>query len=99
MKKEEKRHERKAYSIAIVVGFLISLILMAIVIYFAYSKAYETGMEAMAAKILGLPIYHLIKEGDTYIGQSIGLNMGIVSLTCVGVSVFFTRILLGKKSE
>lgn len=62
----------------ILTGFLIAMILMAIMIYFGYTEAYALNIEALTVKMMGIPIYELVKAGAEYTGTALGPNMGII---------------------
>lgn len=70
--------------IALVVGFAVAMLLMSVVIYFGYTNAYSTDVNALTVKILGIPIYELTKSGTKYVGKSIGIYMGqyVVFVCC-----------------
>ena len=64
--------------IALLVGFIIAMILMSVVIYFGYTKAYSSNVESYVVKLLGIPIYELTKSGSEYVGATMGAYMGLV---------------------
>ena len=59
--------------IALAVGFVIAMLLMSVKIYFGFTNAYSTNVNALTVKILGIPIYELIKSGTEYYGKSSGI--------------------------
>jgi hypothetical protein len=60
---------------ALIVGFALGTLVMTVVIYFGYTNAYSTGVNASTVKMLGIPIYELTKSGTKYIGESLVNNM------------------------
>ena len=59
--------------IALAIGFVIAMLLMSVKIYFGFTNAYSTNVYALTVKILGIPIYELIKSGTEYYGKSSGI--------------------------
>ncbi|MBS6397783.1 MAG: LlsX family protein [Clostridiales bacterium] len=72
---------------ALVLGFAVAMIWMSVAIYFGYTDAYNTGIEALTVKILGIPVYELTKSGTEYVGKSTGIYMGFVCGICMLLSV------------
>lgn len=79
--------------IALVVGFAVAMLLMSVVIYFGYTNAYSTDVNALTVKILGIPIYELTKSGTKYVGKSIGIYMGAVCGICMLLSVVVEELI------
>lgn len=73
--------------VALIIGFIIAMILMSVVIYFGYTNAYRTNLDTLTVKILGIPIYELIKSGTEYVGKTKGIYMGTVCCICMLLSV------------
>ncbi|MDO4440311.1 MAG: DUF5963 family protein [Eubacteriales bacterium] len=73
--------------VALIIGFVLAMILMSVAIYFGFTNAYSTNVNALTVKILGIPIYELTKSGTEYIGKSIGIYMGAVCGICMALSV------------
>ena len=71
--------------IALIVGFALAMLLMSVAIYFGFTNAYSTDVNALTVKILGIPIYELTKSGTEYIGKSIGVYMGAVCGICMAL--------------
>lgn len=65
-------------AVPILTGFIIAMALMAIMIYFGYTEAYASNVEALTVKMAGIPIYELAKTGAEYKGTALGPNMGII---------------------
>ena len=63
---------------ALILGFALAMLSMAIAIYVGYSQAYAGGVSVKEVYVFGLNIYEITKSGQVYIGTSIGKNMGIV---------------------
>ena len=78
--------------LTLIVGFAVAMLIMGIFIYFGYVKAYETGVELFTVKILGLPVYQLIKTGDSYVGENMGIYMGIFCGVCMIVAVIIGEL-------
>ena len=78
--------------IALAIGFVIAMLLMSVKIYFGFTNAYSTNVNALTVKILGIPIYELIKSGTEYYGKSSGIYMGIVCGICMTLSVIIEEI-------
>ncbi len=68
------------------------MLIMGIFIYFDYTKVYETDVELFTVKILGLPIYQLTKMGDSYVGESQGIYMGIFCGICMIVALIIGEL-------
>lgn len=79
--------------IALVLGFIIAMILMGICIYFGYTKAYSTKVNALTVKIFKIPIYRIIKDESKYVGKSLGINMGIFCGIFMIISIFIEEII------
>ena len=77
---------KKKMMIALLIGFVCAILLMWVGIYFAYTNAYERGVETFTVTLLGLPIYELSKEGTKYIGQSKGIFFLIFCAICMSAS-------------
>ena len=45
--------------IALIVGFALAMLLMSVAIYFGFTNAYSTNVNALTVKILGVPITSL----------------------------------------
>ena len=73
--------------IALIVGFVFAMLLMSVAIYFGFTNAYSTDVNALTVKILGIPVYEIIKSGTGYIGKSIGIYMGAVCGICMAFGV------------
>lgn len=63
------------------------MLIMAIAIFFGYTKAYSTDAETSLVRLIGIPIYELTKSGSEYIGESKGIFMGIVCGVCMALSI------------
>ena len=76
------------------------MIIMSVVIFFAYTNAYKTGADKSIVKLLGLPIYEIVKSGTKYTGHSKGIYMGVFSGICmflgVLIEVFIDKIVRNK---
>lgn len=70
----------------------VAMLIMGIFIYFGYTKAYDTNVELFTVKILGLPVYQLIKTGDSYVGEGKGIYMGIFCGICMGIGVIIEKV-------
>ena len=46
-------------------------------IYFGYTEAYASNVEALTVKMAGIPIYELAKTGAEYKGTALGPNMEV----------------------
>lgn len=88
-----KMTKRKKTIIALIIGFAFAMILMAVLIYFGYSQAYQSEAELLSVKLFGLPIYELSQNGSKYVGRALGPNMGIVCLVCMLLSVIVTELI------
>ena len=64
--------------VTILTGILIAMALMSIAIYFGYTEAYATNVEKLTVKMIGIPIFKLMKTGTEYTGTQMGPNMGII---------------------
>ena len=78
--------------IALAIGFVIAMLLMSVKIYFGFTNAYSTNVNALTVKILGIPIYELTKSGTEYFGKSIGIHMRAVCGLCMTLSVIIEEI-------
>ena len=78
--------------IAFIIGFVIAMLLMSVKIYFGFTNAYSTNINALTVKILGIPIYELTKSGSEYFGKSIGTHMGAICGICMALSVIIEEI-------
>lgn len=83
-----------AFIIAIVAGFALAMLAMAVVIYFGYTDAYASGTDSLNVSLLGLDIYTLTKAGEQYNGASIGQNMGIICAGYAVVAVLIEQIII-----
>lgn len=91
---------KKKILIELLFGFIFAMLLMSIVIYFAYTEAYSTNIDTLTVKILGIPIYKLTKSGTEYIGKSIGIYMGLVCAIFLALSTIAGNLLSkAKKGE
>lgn len=54
---------------------------------------YNTDVNTLTVKILGIPIYELTKSGTEYIGKSIGVYMGAVCGICMAISVIAEELI------
>ena len=79
--------KRTKILIALIVGLALAMLLMGISIYFGFTSAYNTGVNTLTVKILGIPIYELTKVGTEYVGNPIGIYMGVVCGICMAFSV------------
>ena len=85
--------------IALAIGFVIAMLLMSVKIYFGFTNAYSTNVNALTVKILGIPIYELTKSGTEYFGKSRGIYMGAVCGICMTLSVIIEEILFKVKQK
>ena len=85
--------------IALAIGFVIAMLLMSVKIYFGFTNAYSTNVNALTVKILGIPIYELIKSGTEYFGKSIGIHMGALCGLCMILSVIIEEIFFKMKQK
>lgn len=86
--------KRKAKIIlALVIGFIVAMLIMAIAIFFGYTKAYSTNAETLLVRLAGIPIYQLTKNGSEYIGESKSVLMGSVCGFCMALSVAMEEII------
>ena len=79
--------------IALIVGFALAMLLMSVAIYFGFTNAYSTDVNALTVKILGISIYELTKTGTEYISKAIGINMGAVCGICMALCVISEEII------
>ena len=79
--------------IALIVGFTLAMLLMSVAIYFGFTNAYSTNVNALTVKILGVPIYELTKSGTEYIGKSLGIYMGAVCGICMALCVIVEELI------
>ena len=79
--------------LALIVGFALAMLLMSVAIYFGFTNAYSTDVNALTVKILGIPIYELTKSGTEYICKSIGIHMGAVCGICMALSVIAEELI------
>lgn len=86
-----KKHVK--ITIALAGGFAVAMLLMTIAIYIGYTKAYDTGVETLIVRLVGIPIYTLTKSGSQYIGQSQGVYMGLVCGICMFLGVATEEII------
>lgn len=89
----------KTIIIAIIVGFAVTMLAMAVTIYFGYAKAYNSNVNDMNVSLFGIEIYSLIKNGNEYRGFSMGQNMGIICAIFIVGSVCIERIITRCKSK
>ena len=89
----------KTIVIAAGIGFAVAMAVMAVAIYFGYTDAYASEVDSMQVKLLGLPIYDLLKTGDSYAGSSVGQNMGIVCLIFIAIAICVERIIVRIKAR
>lgn len=94
-----KRKNRKTLIIAAVIGFAVSMLVMAISIYLGYVNAYNSSVDSSAVSLFGLKIYSLIKSGKRYDGVSIGQNMGIICLIFIAAAIIVERIITNGKRK
>lgn len=87
MKNKENNNRVKGIIIALLFGLGISLLVMAILIWFGYNHAYHNNLEEYDVKFLGINIYHMVKDQARYIGSQKGTNMGIVTSIVMLLSV------------
>ncbi len=69
------------------------MLLMSVAIYFGFTNAYSTNVNALTVKIVGLPIYELTKSGTEYAGKSMGIYMGAVCGICMALSVIAEELI------
>lgn len=69
-------------TIAIVVGILISVAVTAIMIAVGYSHAYANNSADADVRLLGVPLYHITRNGEQYTGQPVMQNMVFFGLVC-----------------
>ena len=75
-----------------IIGFVVAMVVMSIAIFFGYTDAYETSVDSMYVKILGVPVFVLKKSGDSYVGRSLGPNMGAICLAFIFISIIIQTI-------
>ena len=85
--------------IALAIGFVIAMLLMSVKIYFGFTNAYRTNVNAQTVKILGIPIYELTKSGTEYFGKSNRIYMGAVCGICMTLSVIIEEIFFKIRQE
>ncbi|MBQ5406556.1 MAG: LlsX family protein [Oscillospiraceae bacterium] len=96
----KKRKKIKTLILAAVLGFAVSMAVMAISIYFGYMNAYHSSVDSGTVSLFGLKIYSLVKAGERYVGVSIGPNMGIICSVFIAAAIIIERILaLGKRKK
>lgn len=96
---EKKMKNSKTIIIAIIVGFAVAMLVMAVAIYFGYTNAYNSNVNDMNVSLFGIDIYNLKKNGNKYNGSSIGQNMGIVCAIFIAGSVYIERVITRFKSK
>ncbi|OMG16138.1 LlsX family protein [Actinomyces naeslundii] len=69
-------------SIAIIAGIIMGVALCAVMISFGYRHAYSALPASYDVRLLGLPIYHLTRVGETYTGVPVPRNMVFVGILC-----------------
>ena len=69
-------------SIAIIAGIIMGVALCAVMISFGYHHAYSALPASYDVRLLGLPIYHLTRVGETYTGVPVPRNMVFVGILC-----------------
>ena len=71
-------------SVAIIVGIIIimGVTLCAVMISFGYHHAYSALPASYDVRLLGLPLYHLTRVGETYTGVPVPRNMVFVGILC-----------------
>lgn len=92
MKHKEIRGKRTKIIIALIVGFAIAMLLMAVYIYFGYTKAYSSDVDALTVRMLGIPIYKITKTGTAYAGKVMGPYMGLVCGICMLFTVSIEEV-------
>lgn len=86
-----KKHVK--ITIALAGGFVVAMLLKTIAIFFGYTQAYDTGVETLIVRLVGIPIYMLTKSGSKYVGQSQGVYMGLVCGICMVLGVAIEEII------
>ena len=69
-------------SFAIIAGIVMGIALCAVVISFGYHHAYSALPASYDVRLLGLPLYHLTRVGETYTGVPVPRNMVFVGILC-----------------
>lgn len=85
--------------LALSIGFIVSMIIMSIAIYFGYTSAYSTNVDSFVVRIFGIPIYELVKTGTKYVGTSQGIYMGMFCGICMAIAVAIETIILKMKRK
>lgn len=85
--------KRTRMTLALVMGFGLAILSMALTIYFGYVHAYSNGGNIKDVYLFGLKIYRLTMEGDNYTGTSLGVNMGIVCAIYMGIALLLEEII------
>lgn len=85
--------------LALIIGFVAAVIIMAVAIYFGYSKAYSLNSEFFTVRIIGIPIYQLSKIDAEYFGTSNGIFMGAFCGVCMIISMVVEEIISGFRSR
>ena len=80
--------------IALAMGFIAAMAIMAVAIFSGYANAYDTGAEASPVRDLGIPVYQLAKDGSEHIGESNGPFMGLVCGICMALGVTIEEIIV-----
>lgn len=97
---EMKKNLRRLFALGL--GFIIGCIFVGILIYFGYYHAYEAAVKSVTVKFLGLSLYEIVQNGETYVGTAIGPNIGVIStifaLLALLVEEAWLR-LVGKKKK
>ena len=89
----------KTIIIAIIVGFAVAMLAMAVTIYFGYAKAYNSNVNDMNVSLFGIDIYTLVRNGKKYNGSSIGQNMGIICVIFIVGAICVERLITKVKSK
>ena len=89
----------KTMFIAGLIGFGLSMAIMAVMIYFGYTKAYSTNHDILDVKFFTLPIYILTNVDGKYTGESIGINMGIMSMAFAFAAILIERMIYVLRSK
>ena len=85
--------KKSQFILALSIGFIVSMIIMSIAIYFGYTSAYSTNVDSFVIKIFGIPIYELVKTGTKYVGTSQGIYMGMFCGICMTIAVIIQTII------
>ena len=96
---EKKSKNIKTIIIAIIVGFAVAMLIMAIAIYFGYTNAYNSNVNDMNVSLFGIDIYTLVRNGKKYNGSSIGQNMGIICVIFIAGAICVERLITKVKSK